>query len=125
LVEIATARGRTVRPDADPEKGYYFRSDHFEFAKRGVPALDPKGGREYLGKSADFGKQQQEEYTAKDYHKPSDQVKPDWDLAGAAADLGILLELGYRVAQAERYPEWKPGSEFKARREASLKSYRP
>jgi Zn-dependent M28 family amino/carboxypeptidase len=125
LVEIAGTRGRTVVPDADPEKGYYFRSDHFEFAKQGVPALDPKGGREYVGKSADFGKQKQAEYTAKDYHKPSDQVKPDWDLTGAAADLGILLELGYRVAQGDRYPEWKPGSEFKARREAMLKSYKP
>jgi Zn-dependent M28 family amino/carboxypeptidase len=125
LVEIARMRGRTVTPDADPEKGYYFRSDHFEFAKQGVPALDPKGGREYVGKSADFGKQKQAEYTAKDYHKPSDQVKPDWDLSGAAADLGILLELGYRVAQGDRFPEWKPGTEFKARREAMLKSYKP
>ncbi len=108
LVEIARMRGRTVTPDADPEKGYYFRSDHFEFAKQGVPALDPKGGREYVGKSADFGKRKQAEYTAKDYHKPSDQVKPDWDLIGAAADLGIFLELGYRVAEGDRFPEWKP-----------------
>jgi Zn-dependent M28 family amino/carboxypeptidase len=125
LVEIARTRGRTVAPDADPEKGYYFRSDHFEFAKQGVPALDPKGGREYVGKSADFGKRKQDEYTAKDYHKPSDQVKPDWDLSGAAADLGILLELGHRLAEGDRYPEWKPTSEFKARREAMLKSYKP
>ena len=55
LVEIAKRHGRTVGPDADPEKGYYFRSDHFEFAKQGVPALDPKGGRDYIGKPADFG----------------------------------------------------------------------
>ena len=73
--------GRTVGPDADPEKGYYFRSDHFEFAKQGVPALDPKGGRQYIGKSADFGQKKQDEYTAKDYHKVSDEVKPDWDLS--------------------------------------------
>jgi Zn-dependent M28 family amino/carboxypeptidase len=125
LVEIARTRSRTVTPDADPEKGYYFRSDHFEFAKQGVPALDPKGGREYVGKGADFGKQKQAEYTAKDYHKPSDQVKPDWDLSGAAADMGIFLELGYRVAQGDLYPQWKPGSEFKARREAMLKSHKP
>ena len=81
LVEIAREHGRTVAPDADPEKGYYFRSDHFEFAKQGVPALDPKGGRQYIGKSADFGQRKQDEYTAKDYHKVSDEVKPDWDLA--------------------------------------------
>ncbi len=125
LVEIAREHGRTVGPDADPEKGYYFRSDHFEFAKLGVPALDPKGGREYVGKSADFGKRKQEEYTAKDYHKPSDEVKPDWDLSGAAADLALLGELGYRIASGERYPEWKAGSEFKARREAMKKAVKP
>lgn len=125
LVEIAGRRGRTVAPDADPEKGYYYRSDHFEFAKKGVPALDPKGGRQYAGKSADFGKRKQDEYTAKDYHKPSDEVKPDWDLSGAVADMKILVELGYRVAEGPKYPEWKPGSEFRARREAMLQAARP
>jgi Zn-dependent M28 family amino/carboxypeptidase len=125
LVEIAREHGRTVAPDADPEKGYYFRSDHFEFAKQGVPALDPKGGRQYIGKSADFGQRKQDEYTAKDYHKVSDEVKPDWDLGGAVEDLKILAELGYRLAQGARYPEWKPGSEFKARREAMLGGTKP
>jgi Zn-dependent M28 family amino/carboxypeptidase len=125
LLEIVKEQGRTVAADADPEKGYYFRSDHFEFAKQGVPALDPKGGRRYKGKSADFGKHKQDEYTAKDYHKVSDAVKPDWDLSGAALDLRALAELGYRIAEGERYPEWKPGSEFRARREATLKSRKP
>ena len=104
LVEIAREHGRTVAPDADPEKGYYFRSDHFEFAKQGVPALDPKGGRQYVGKSADFGQRKQDEYTAKDYHKVSDEVKPDWDLAGAVEDLKLLAELGYRLAQGRSLP---------------------
>ena len=125
LVEIAREHGRTVGPDADPEKGYYFRSDHFEFAKQGVPALDPKGGRQYVGKSADFGQRKQDEYTAKDYHKVSDEVKPDWDLAGAVEDIKLLAELGYRLAQGDRYPEWKPDSEFRARREAMLKGTKP
>jgi Zn-dependent M28 family amino/carboxypeptidase len=125
LAEIAARRGRTVAPDADPEKGYYYRSDHFEFAKRGVPALDPKGGRQYVGKSADFGQRKHDEYTEKDYHKPSDEVKPDWDLSGAVADIKLLVELGYRVAEEPRYPEWKPGSEFRARREAMLRSSKP
>jgi Zn-dependent M28 family amino/carboxypeptidase len=125
LVEIAREHGRTVSPDADPEKGYYFRSDHFEFAKQGVPALDPKGGRQYVGKSADFGQRKQDEYTAKDYHKVSDEVKPDWDLAGAVEDLKLLAELGYRLAQGTRYPEWKPDSEFRARREAMKKGTKP
>jgi len=125
LVEVARAQGRTILPDADPEKGYYFRSDHFEFAKQGVPALDPKGGRDYIGKSADFGKQTQDEYTAKDYHKVSDELKPGWDLSGAAEDLKLLVEVGYRIAQGDRDPEWKPGSEFRARREAMLKGAKP
>jgi Zn-dependent M28 family amino/carboxypeptidase len=125
LVETAARHGRTVAPDADPEKGYYYRSDHFEFAKRGVPALDPKGGRQYAGKSADFGERKHNEYTEKDYHKPSDEVKPDWDLSGAVADMALLVELGYRVAEGPSYPEWKPGSEFRARREAMLKARKP
>ena len=100
--------GRTVAPDADPEKGYYFRSDHFEFAKQGVPALDPKGGRQYIGKSADFGQRKHDEYTAKDYHKVSDEVKPDWDLSGAVEDLKLLVELGYRVAQGDDTPSGSP-----------------
>jgi Zn-dependent M28 family amino/carboxypeptidase len=125
LVEVAGRHGRTVAPDAEPEKGYYYRSDHFEFAKRGVPALDPKGGRNYVGKSADFGKRKQDEYTEKDYHKPSDEVKPDWDLAGAGADMKLLVELGYRIAEGPRYPEWKPDSEFRARREAMLQAHKP
>ena len=104
LVEIAREHGRTVAPDADPEKGYYFRSDHFEFAKQGVPALDPKGGRQYIGKSADYGQQKQDEYTAKDYHKVSDEVKPDWDLSGAVEDLKLLAELGYRWPRGVAIP---------------------
>ena len=125
LVEIAKRHDRTVGPDADPEKGYYFRSDHFEFAKQGVPALDPKGGRVYVGKPADFGQKMLDEYTAKDYHKVSDQVKPEWDLSGAVEDAKLLVELGYAVAQSDRYPQWKPGSEFRAKREAMLKAAKP
>ena len=85
----------------------------------------PRGGREYIGKSADFGQKKLDEYTANDYHKVSDQVKPDWDLSGAAEDAKLLVELGYRVAQADRFPEWKPASEFRAKREAMLKATKP
>jgi Zn-dependent M28 family amino/carboxypeptidase len=125
LAEIAAGHGRTVAPDADPEKGFYYRSDHFEFAKQGVPALDPKGGRKYVGKPAGFGKRKQDEYIENDYHKPSDEVRAGWDLSGTVADMQLLVELGYRVAQERHYPEWKPDSEFRARREAMLKAYRP
>lgn len=120
LADAAKGQGRIVAPDAEPEKGLFYRSDHFEFAKQGVPALDPKGGVDYLDKPADYGKNKRDEYTEKDYHKVSDEVKPDWDLSGAVEDVRLLLEVGYRVAQGAAYPEWKPGTEFKARRDAML-----
>jgi len=121
--EAARAQGRTVKPDAEPEKGFFYRSDHFEFAKEGVPALYPDSGTEYVGKPSEWSQQKRDEYTAKDYHKVSDEVKPDWDLTGAIDDLRLLFEVGYQVAQGERYPEWKPGTEFKAKRDAMLKAH--
>ena len=117
LRQAAQEQGRTLTPDPEPEKGFYYRSDHFNFAKQGVPALDPDSGVDYIGKSPEWGKKKREEYTAKDYHAPSDQVKPDWDLSGAAEDAQLLLAVGYRVANADRLPEWKPGNEFKAKRD--------
>jgi Zn-dependent M28 family amino/carboxypeptidase len=125
LVEVAGAHGRSVGPDAEPEKGYYYRSDHFEFAKEGVPALDPKGGRQYIGKPDDYAQKKINEYTRNDYHKVSDEVKPDWDLSGAAEDARLMLELGQRIDSRDGFPEWKPDSEFRARREAMLKGARP
>ena len=120
LDEAAAAQGRTVGPDAEPEKGMFYRSDHFEFAKQGVPALNLKGGMDYVDKPAGYGKLKRDEYTTKDYHKVTDEVKPDWDLSGAVEDLRLLFEVGYRVAQGDTYPEWKPGTEFKGVRDAML-----
>ncbi|WP_165244369.1 M28 family metallopeptidase [Paludisphaera soli] len=125
LIEAAKGQGRVVKPDAEPEKGAYYRSDHFEFAKKGVPALDPEGGREFIGKPPEYGKQKQDEYTEKDYHKPSDQVKPDWDLSGAVQDARLIFEVGVRVGDGDRWPEWRADSEFRARREAMLKATKP
>jgi Zn-dependent M28 family amino/carboxypeptidase len=113
--------GRTLTADPEPEKGFYYRSDHFHFAKQGVPALDPDAGIQYIGKPDDYGKKRRDEYTTKDYHKPSDEVKPDWDLSGAVEDAQLLLTVGYRVANADKFPEWKAGNEFKAKRDAMLK----
>jgi Zn-dependent M28 family amino/carboxypeptidase len=117
----AAEQGRTLAPDAEPEKGFYYRSDHFNFAKQGVPALDPDAGVDYIGKPPDYGKQKREEYTGTDYHAPSDQVKPDWDLSGAVEDAQLFFAVGYRVANADKYPEWKAGNEFKAKRDAMMK----
>jgi Zn-dependent M28 family amino/carboxypeptidase len=121
LRQAAQEQGRTITPDPEPEKGFYYRSDHFNFAKQGVPALDPDSGVDYIGRTAKWGKAKRDEYTEKDYHTPSDQVKPDWDLSGAVEDAQLLLAVGYRVANADRLPEWKPGNEFKAKRDAMLR----
>jgi len=121
LREAAGEQGRILRPDAEPEKGFYYRSDHFNFAKQGVPALDPEAGIDFVGKPPEYGRQKRDEFTSKDYHQPSDEVKPDWDLSGAREDAQLFLAVGYRVAQADKYPEWKPGNEFKAKRDAAVK----
>ena len=121
LREAAKEQGRVLRPDPEPEKGFYYRSDHFNFAKQGVPALDPSEGIEFIGKPADYGMKMRERFTKEDYHTPSDEVKPDWDLSGAAEDAKLFYLVGYRVANAAKFPEWKPGNEFRAIREKSLK----
>lgn len=113
---------RTLRPDAEPEKGFYYRSDHFNFAKQGVPAFDPGDGVNYIGKPADFGMKKRDEYTATYYHKPQDEILPSWDLTGAKQDLELFLSVGYRVAQAAKMPEWRVGNEFKAIRDKQLQS---
>ncbi len=119
--EVLKERGRTVRGDPDPGKGFYYRSDHFEFAKQGVPALDPDAGRNFIGKPPGYGKEKADYFTEHDYHKPSDEVKPDWDLSGAVDDLRVFFEIGDKVAQNPAFPEWKQGTEFKAKRDAMLK----
>jgi Zn-dependent M28 family amino/carboxypeptidase len=119
--QVAAMQGRTLKPDPEPEKGFYYRSDHFEFAKVGVPAFYPDTGTEYVGKSPDFAKQKRAEYEANDYHKPTDEIKPDWDLAGATEDAQFILTVGHMILQGDKFPEWKPGTEFKAKREESLK----
>jgi len=118
---VAAEQGRVVKPDAEPEKGFYYRSDHFNFAKQGVPALDLDSGVDYIGKPPGWGMEMRDKFTAEDYHKPSDKVKPYWDLRGAVEDLELLGEVGYRVANAKTFPTWKTGSEFRAKREEMLK----
>jgi Zn-dependent M28 family amino/carboxypeptidase len=114
-------QGRELVPDPSPERGSYYRSDHFEFAKAGVPALYAGRGVQYLGLPPEYGRQKVDEYVARDYHKVSDEVKPDWDLGGAVQDLQLLLRVGLAVAEDADYPQWKPGSEFRARREWMLR----
>jgi Zn-dependent M28 family amino/carboxypeptidase len=122
LARAAKAQGRTVEPDPTPEKGSYFRSDHFPFARKGVPSIHAGGGVHYVGKPAGYGQQVRAAYIANDYHKPSDRVRPDWDLSGAAEDLELYLRAGFEVAQGDGWPAWKPGAEWKAARDRMLAS---
>jgi len=121
MQKAAAEQGRIVKPDQEPEKGGYFRSDHFPFAKEGTPAINAGGGIDYIDKPVDYGRKVRDAYTANDYHKPSDTIKPDWDLSGAVQDLGLYLTVGYQVAQAEKMPAWKTGARWKAKRDEQLK----
>lgn len=100
-------QGRVVTGDTDPVEGFYWRSDHVEFAMGGVPALASSPGIDFAGKPAGYGDQKRSEYIRDDYHKPTDVIKPDWDLTGAVEDLQVLLEVGYRVAQTPARPVWR------------------
>jgi Zn-dependent M28 family amino/carboxypeptidase len=124
--EVATSvlakEGRVLIPDVEPEKGSIFRSDQFEFSKVGVPSFYGHRGVDIVGKPEGYGKMRLDEYIANDYHKPSDEIKPWWDLRGAAVDANTLFQIGLQVAQSDTWPEWKPGCEFKARRDAMMAS---
>lgn len=124
LRDAAAEQQQTLTPDREPEKGYYYRSDHFNFAKVGVPALSVNDGVDYVGKPPGFGEQKQAEYTARDYHAPSDHVQPGWELSGFAEQAKLLMAVGYRVAHAPRFPEWKPESEFSKIRQDRLRAAR-
>ncbi len=115
--EVGARLGRTLVPDPEPEKGFYYRSDHFSFAKAGIPAFYADPGIEYLEKPDGYGITKRQEYTANDYHKVSDEVKPDWDLSGAVEDLTFMFELGTALAESDEWPAWSPTSEFRAIRE--------
>ncbi|MCW5556480.1 MAG: M28 family peptidase, partial [Verrucomicrobiae bacterium] len=123
-IRFAQQQGRIITAEDQPEKGYFYRSDHFEFAKVGVPALWGKGGTNYVGRPPGWGRAKADEFTARDYHKVSDEVKDDWDLSGAVEDLQLLFRVGHELATTSAWPEWSPGAEFRARREQSLKEAR-
>jgi Zn-dependent M28 family amino/carboxypeptidase len=110
-------QGRRLSPDPRPEAGEFYRSDHFPFAKVGVPAISLKSGQDlYVGGPA-AGKKAEDEYQEKKYHQPGDEWSPSWDVRGLAIDVGLVYELGRDLANSRRWPEWKADSEFKATRE--------
>jgi Zn-dependent M28 family amino/carboxypeptidase len=120
LQAAAEAVGRTLAPDPEPEKGHYFRSDHFEFAKRGVPSLYPDAGVQDLEHGEEWARKRREEYTRDRYHKPSDEYDPSWNLEGAVQDLRLMFSVGHDLATGDLWPNWRDGSEFKARRDEMM-----
>jgi Zn-dependent M28 family amino/carboxypeptidase len=111
--EIAGRQGRYLKPDPEPERGMFYRSDHFSLARRGVPAFEPDHGDDFIGKAPGYGKEVRRDFFTNLYHKPTDTVKPDWDLSGGVQDLQLFWMVGYRVAQADRFPQWKAGAGFR------------
>jgi Zn-dependent M28 family amino/carboxypeptidase len=109
---LAKERGRTVGEDQHPERGYFFRSDHFPLAKAGVPALSISEPREFLGPDADALKKKQEAYNTTDYHQPSDEYDPSWNFAGAVEDMKLLAQLAWRIAAQEEMPRYNEGDQF-------------
>ena len=120
LAQQARLQGRVTQPEAHPERGTFYRSDHFEFMKQGLPALYAKSGDDYIGRPAGYGEAKVNEFIDRDYHKVSDEIKPDWDLSGAVEDLELMRAVGIQVANGRLWPQWRPDAEFKAIRDQAL-----
>jgi Zn-dependent M28 family amino/carboxypeptidase len=119
LIAVGAAQGRTYSPDPRPEAGGFFRSDHFPFAKRGVPAISFGSGRDLVNGGTAAGDAFAKAYTADRYHQPADEYDPSWNLEGIAQDGQLMLDLGRKLANSTAWPEWKAGSEFKLTRDAT------
>ncbi len=119
LVAAAQAEGRSFTPDAEPQAGHFFRSDHFGFAKRGVPALSVESGRDLYAGGVAAGTAKSQAYTRDRYHQPADEWDSSIDFTGMALDAGLAYRLGREVAAPGVWPGWKAGSEFKAARDAT------
>ncbi len=117
LVAKAKAHGRYFSPDPSPQAGHFYRSDHFPFAKRGVPAISIGSGNDLVKGGKEAGEKAEADYTTNRYHQPADEWSADWDLTGQAQDLGLVYEIGQDLANSRAWPQWQTGSEFKALRD--------
>ena len=122
LKEVADDLDREISFDTHPEAGYYYRSDHFNFAKVGIPSLYTGSGIDIIGKGKDYGRQKDEEYTGQHYHRPSDEFNENYNVEGSIEDLKLLFLVGKRIAVKDVWPGWKEGSEFKALRNKDRKA---
>ena len=120
LAAAAKRQGRRASPDSRPDKGKIYRADNFEFSKVGLPSLYIGKG-EHLVSRPETAPLRSDEFDSTDYHQVTDEVHPDWDLSGAVQDVQLLFEVGYEVANGDKFPEWKSGNEFKPKRDAMQK----
>ncbi len=121
VVDVLKKNGRYARPDPSPEKGGYFRSDHFSFAKAGVPSLDLSEGVDNVEHGREWGMDQENKWTMENYHKPSDNYEPDkWDFNGMIDDLRVYFEVGFDLSVSKEFPNWAPGSPFKPLRDKMM-----
>ncbi|MCW5566903.1 MAG: M28 family peptidase [Dokdonella sp.] len=112
IEEAAAAQGRVISGDEEPEKGFFFRSDHVNFARAGVPALYAAGGLDLVDGGESAGRKAADDYTTNRYHKPGDNYDPNWDYRGVVQDLEALYAVGRRLADETTFPQWKPGADF-------------
>ena len=122
LGRMLATRGMRITPEEHPERGYFYRSDHFSFAKVGIPSISIGAGTDYVGRPKGWGVEQNEDYTAKRYHQPSDAYRPDFDLTGAAQLAELVLRFGTSVANSTTVPTWNRDAEFREVRERSLRA---
>ncbi len=120
VIAVAKAQGRTVTPDQFPDRGHFYRSDQFSFARIGVPACYVGRGMDFVGREPGWGRKRVEEYVQTRYHQPSDQMDASWNLEGAVDDVRLLAVVGLRVADAPSMPSWNAGDEFEAARKRAL-----
>jgi len=117
---VASGQGRVLKPDQFPDRGYYYRSDQFAFAKIGVPALFFADGTDFIGRPADWGRKQIEEWELKKYHQPADKLDGSWNFDGMIQDAQLDMLSAWLITQADGMPTWKPGDEFEAARKQAL-----
>src|SRR4029077_2989245 len=121
-VKLAKAQGRVVKPDELSDRGFFYRSDQFNFARWGVPAAYFSSGHDFLGKPEGWGKKMREEWEERHYHQPSDELTDAWDLSGAVEDTQLYFELGVEIGNSPKMPTWNRGDEFEAARFKALQA---
>lgn len=119
ITQAAAEQGRRVAPDSSPEAGYFYRSDHLHFAQLGIPVLYTSNGIDMIEGGEARGRALNDDYTANRYHKPTDEVTPEWDLSGGAQDVRLYYAVGRGLGDGTNWPRWRPEAEFRAIREAS------